>query len=89
MSTQQTPALLTDKISAAGDLIQSAGKAAEGHGTGPDFQRLFPDLVALRETVESATRTAVALARSEGASWAQVGQMLGITPQGAHKRFSA
>lgn len=31
--------------------------------------------------------TAVALARSQGASWKEVGVALGVSPQAAHQRF--
>lgn len=49
-------------------------------------------LQALRRTRESLdTRQAewVRRARAGGASWADIGMALGITPQGAHKRYAA
>lgn len=32
---------------------------------------------------------AVAGARTEGASWAQIGRALGVSPQAAHRKFAA
>jgi hypothetical protein len=42
---------------------------------------------ALRRGVEALQAELVATARSEGASWASIGEALGVTTQAAHQRF--
>jgi hypothetical protein len=76
--------ILEDKISALADLV--AGIDPEVKGPLDALQALQM----IRETADSATGNAVALARSEGASWHDIGQMLGgISRQAAHERYSA
>ena len=45
-------------------------------------------VVALRRLADRLERAAVARATSQGWTWAQVGQALGVTPQAAHKRLA-
>lgn len=42
----------------------------------------------LRYVIDRAERAVVAAMRSDGATWAQVGAALDVSPQAAHKRFS-
>lgn len=39
------------------------------------------------QRIDQELRTLVAQARTEGASWEQIGHALGITKQAAHQRF--
>lgn len=45
------------------------------------------DLVWLREQLERGIGEQVVALRADGASWAAVGMVLGISAQGAHKRW--
>ena len=44
---------------------------------------------ALRRSVEELQSELVTTARNEGASWASIGEALGVTTQAAHQRFSS
>lgn len=43
----------------------------------------------MRRGIDALQTELVATARSEGASWAAIGDALGVTTQAAHQRFSA
>ena len=45
-------------------------------------------VVALRRLADRLERAAVARAMSQGWTWAQVAEALGVTPQAAHKRLA-
>lgn len=45
------------------------------------------DLAALRSDVDEVIATAVASWRSQGRSWATIGEALGISKQGAQQRY--
>jgi hypothetical protein len=61
----------------------------------PDSPLLTPDERKLRKLVEERQRlqsvidTAVARQRRTGATWATIGKLLGITTEGARKRYGA
>ena len=59
-------------------------KAAEH--VAPPLERLEAAR-AERESAELAERDAVAAARAAGISWARIGQLYGLTKQGAQQRF--
>ncbi len=80
-----TTDLLSDKIATA-VLNARYAEAADQAGDVPDTIRC---LHMLAGTVESATRTAVAQAREKGASWADVGALLGVSKQAAQQRYGA
>ena len=44
---------------------------------------------AMRRGVDDLQAELVSSARAEGASWAAIGEALGVTTQAAHQRFSA
>ena len=44
---------------------------------------------AVRRAVDELQSELVSSARSEGASWASIGEALGVTTQAAHQRFSS
>ncbi|MEY2433061.1 MAG: hypothetical protein QOC92_2786 [Acidimicrobiaceae bacterium] len=44
---------------------------------------------AVRRGIDALQAELVATARNEGASWAAIGEALGVTTQGAHQRFSS
>jgi len=44
-------------------------------------------LTARIAALESERQTAIVLAVTGGAGWAQIGQALGVSPQAAHKRY--
>lgn len=46
-------------------------------------------VVQIRQAVEILTEKAVANARAEGITWASIGEMLGMTRQGAQQRYGA
>ena len=63
-------------------MIRAAGKrVAEA-----DEPELF-ELVALKEQMEQAVKYAVQGQRSRGSSWNQIGEVLGISRQGAFRRY--
>lgn len=41
----------------------------------------------IRQTAESATRTAVEEARASGETWASIARWLQVSPQAAHQRY--
>ena len=45
-------------------------------------------VVALRRLADRLERAAVARAISQGWTWAQIAEALGVTPQAAHKRLA-
>jgi len=50
---------------------------------------LLKELVALRSSLDSLESQLVATARARGCSWVELGEILGLTPQGASKRHRA
>src|SRR5690242_1512627 len=86
--TQRLIEILSDKVKTAGTLVECAEIDLEQPG-GPDCEQLLRDLYMLSETVASATRTAVSVARDAGMSWNEIGHQLGgITKQGVQQRYS-
>ncbi len=80
-----TTDLLTDKIATA---LLNARYAESADQLG-DVRETIRCLRLLAGTVESATRTAVAQARETGASWADVGELLGVSKQAAQQRYGS
>jgi FixJ family two-component response regulator len=64
-------------------LARLAAEAA----TAPTPRSALRKLSALREELEAFEERQVASALAEGASYAQIGQDLGLTRQSAHRRF--
>ena len=54
--------------------------------TTPTPERALRELVELRTVLNGIEALLVARARDNGASWAEVGDLLGITKQSAHRR---
>jgi hypothetical protein len=73
---------LARKIDAARELLDAAAMA-------PDAITAAQALRMLAETAESALRQAVPLSRESGASWADLGAVLGCTRQAAQQRYGA
>jgi hypothetical protein len=53
----------------------------------PAPERALPELVELRTVLNGIEAMLVARARENGASWAEIGALLGITRQSAHRRY--
>jgi len=73
--------LLADKLSTAANLAAMSAQP---------YQTTLERLDSIRrtlETAESAQRTAVEIARQEGASWAAIAAALGTTKQAAQQRY--
>ncbi len=47
--------------------------------------KLLKELVALRSSLDSLESQLVATARARGCNWVELGEILGLTPQGASK----
>lgn len=76
-----TSELLADKLSTTANLAAMSAQP---------YQTTLERLEGIRrtlETAESAQRTAVAIARQEGASWAAIAAALGISKQAAQQRY--
>jgi hypothetical protein len=73
----------TDYLGFAKRVIRAAG---ERTGQGDPFD--LGELIALRESVEAAISTAVALQRASEYSWAEIGDGLGISRQAAQQRYA-
>ena len=70
-------------------LRQPLGKGAklvQMYSDGLAHLSQFPNF---REDLERAQADAVMEARRQGATWAEIGTALGMTSQGAHKRYNA
>jgi len=75
------------------DMLHEIETANNGRGpiplasyTGAALNELM-DAVEAREDAEDRINAAVARARDEGATWAMIGQALGVTRQGALQRY--
>lgn len=76
-----TTKLLDDKLDAIGALLDGL----DGMSSGLDYAQA---LRMIRDTADSALTQAVAQARAEGSSWADVARMLGTTRQAAQQRYT-
>jgi len=76
-------ALLAAKIDALSDLVR--GIEDDHYPIPLDYVQA---LRMIRDTAESALREAVPSAVADGATWAQVGRALDVTPQAAHQRYA-
>jgi len=76
------------------DALLAKTKALEDLITGidaehsPDTLDYVQALRMIETTAASALRNAVGRARDMGASWAQIGKYLGVSPQAAHEQFA-
>jgi hypothetical protein len=52
-----------------------------------NWRQWLKDLMRRQATIDRELPEAVALARRQGASWSDIGAVLGISQQAAHKRF--
>jgi hypothetical protein len=75
------PTIAGPQAAQARELLRDFIESNEGLET-------LTELAFTARVVEDLTRLAVADARAGGASWADVGQALGITRQSAHERFT-
>lgn len=63
-------------------MVRAAGRRLGSHTDD------LAGLAQLSADVDQALADAVATARADGASWAEIGSLLGISRQGAQQRFS-
>lgn len=56
------------------------------HSAGDPLE-LVADLAKQRRAIEAQVLDSVASARRSGATWAQLGHVLGVTPQAVQKRY--
>lgn len=66
-----------------------AGEAAPADVYSGDALRALAAAVESRARADSAVLTAVLAAREDGATWQMIGDILGMTKQGAAKRYAA
>lgn len=67
---------------------QTDPEATPGHRTGKDdAMQALQDIRLVRGLLDQAEMNAVATARAGGASWAEVGGMLGVTREAAEQRW--
>ena len=59
----------------------------QGDPSLPDSEARLCDLGVLRSVLEEAVEIAVADARTEGVTWAKIGDALGVTHQAVIKRY--
>jgi hypothetical protein len=93
MNRTKQVALLKDKVRTAetlvrGILMELAWDQGDSSTLTADSAAVLHDLHLLDQTVQSALRTAVGMARQEGLSWALVGAPLGVSPQAAQQRWA-
>ena len=63
--------------------------AGEPRATELFYPQTLPEIGELRAVVATLELDLVALARSQGFSWNEIGAALGVSRQAAHKRFAA
>jgi DNA-directed RNA polymerase specialized sigma24 family protein len=85
----QRQLILLDKCQVSRDLLTAVSDEANPELSFPDWELVLGDIERLAQTVASARRTAVELARLAGLTWAEVGRQLGITAQGAQQRYGS
>ena len=63
--------------------------AAEGSAPAHPAVRALAELTALRASLDRLEGALVVRAREDGCWWSEIGEALGVTKQGAHRRHSA
>lgn len=76
--------VLAEKLAALRDLVRSVED--DRHPSTADYLQA---LSMAAQTAESALRTAVGVARAEGASWEAVGRWVGVSRQAAQQRYGS
>lgn len=92
MPTNERPALI-DLYNAADRLATTAALLGEFAASGLAFDRsasaldLLDELISATAWLRDAQSSAVDIARLRGATWSQVGDVLGVSRQAAQQRF--
>lgn len=86
MATTKTLDLIDDKTGTAEELLDAVRRATQTDN--PDWRDALDACEKAAQTVGSLMRSLVAGARQDGASWEQIGELLGCTRQAAHERFA-
>lgn len=87
MANTRTLDLIDDKTGTAEELLAAVRRASQTDF--PDWRDALDACTKAASTVDSLLHSLVSAARQDGASWDQIGDMLGgVSRQAAHERFS-